>query len=180
MDKQILIGLAGPAFSGKDTFAEAVQKTEEDVHIYAMALPLKLGAMALFGFSHAQVFTPEGKEEIDPIWGKSPRYFLQDLGTEVFRDRYGPDFWIKRAEKELQAVRNKIVIITDIRFENEAAWVRSRGGTVIHIRRPGVAPTRVHRSEIGISCGEDDIVIMNDRSLDEFKKSAQFCFATLE
>ena len=53
------------------------------------------------------------------------------------------------------------VVITDCRFENEAAMVRSLGGIVVEIRRP-FAISNGHISDAGV---EADYIIMNDGTI---------------
>ncbi len=45
----------------------------------------------------------------------------------------------------------KLVAITDIRFNNEAAFVHRRGGVVVHVSRPGLPEIAGHHaSENGL------------------------------
>jgi hypothetical protein len=59
-------------------------------------------------------------------------------------------------------------IITDVRFENEAEWLRSLpGAKLIYLTVPNlVKDDRYnHESELGISRADTDVVICNDKTL---------------
>src|SRR5690606_36298880 len=78
------------------------------------------------------------------------RGFLQKLGTEVGRNLH-PRAWEYALFADYKSQREKIEvdgaeeyqdvypnwIITDVRFENEAEAIRSRGGLNIRVFRPG-------------------------------------------
>jgi hypothetical protein len=96
---------------------------------------------------------------------------MQLLGTEYGRDMLRKDLWIKRAELEhLKNVKiGRGTIITDVRFENEAEWIRSQPGAVlIYIQVPNLERDEKynHASEAGIKLVEGfDKVVINDKSL---------------
>jgi hypothetical protein len=97
--------------------------------------------------------------------GKSPRELLQSLGTEWGRAMVADDIWIRLA---LQRAGQRTVI-SDVRFDNEAAAIRATGGVVWRVVRPDVgcldASTAQHSSERGISPELIDAQIVNDCSL---------------
>ena len=64
-------------------------------------------------------------------------------------------------------------VITDCRFENEAMAVKSQGGIVVRINRPGVHPVNAHGSEVGLDNYLFDYVINNDGTLDELRREVQ-------
>ncbi|WP_137822147.1 deoxynucleotide monophosphate kinase [Pseudomonas sp. D(2018)] len=167
---QLIIGLHGRARSGKDTVARYLA-----VHLsllsYAFAEPLKQVLAELFHLTQAHL---EGdlKELALPGIGKSPRELMQLLGTEWGRDRVHPQLWLLLAEQNLQLLAEhhqdmKGVVIRDVRFENEADWLRSKGGIIVHLQRPDAQQVAGHSSENGLAIAPDDLVIHNDGSLSE-------------
>ena len=132
-----LIGLTGLPRSGKDTFARRLVENHSYAH-RAFATPLKAAAAILLGHEVWEMNGEHGfdREAILPEWGFSTREFLQKFGTECLRDQIRQDFWIKHMQNRLQGVDK--AVITDVRFENEAALVRSMGGKILEIWRPGV------------------------------------------
>lgn len=170
----ILIGLHGLAGSGKDSVADHL------VDLYSFekitfAKPIKEAAAALFGIGPEYWEDRDRKEAVIPWLGKSPRQVAQLLGTEFGRHHFGNDVWIKVAKQHLDGWREEIVeqtfhpfcgaVVSDVRFEDEAAWVRSEGGVVWHIRRESAKPVSDHVSESGIEIAHEDIVIRNNGTL---------------
>ena len=157
----MIIGLAGKARAGKTTAADYIAAKHE-IHSYAFADPLKAAACQLFGITPQMAYGTGGydREQIVTQWGISVREMLQKLGTECMRMNFGADFWTKRAE--IAADQHRHLIISDLRFDNEAAWVKSKGGIVINITRESCLNSQ-HASEMGIN--EYDHQIENNGSV---------------
>jgi len=157
-----LIGLTGLPRCGKDTFAERLVGHHGYVR-RAFATPLKAAAAILLG---REVWEMEGQQGFDrdailPEWGFSTRDFLQKLGTECLRNQIRQDFWIK---KMLNSMRmSDSIVITDVRFTNEAKLVRDLGGTIIGIARPGLVRSS-HVSDAPIAA---DAIVLNDAGINE-------------
>jgi hypothetical protein len=169
---QPLIGIHGPLNGGKDTAANYLQaKHPEKFGRYAFAQPIKQACLVMFGFTKEQLEDRELKETIDPFWGFAPRKAMQLLGTEYGRDLLRKDLWIKRAELEHQknVKIHRGTIITDVRFENEAEWIRSQPGAIlIYLTVPNLERDERynHGSEAGIELVESfDKVVVNDKAL---------------
>lgn len=98
--------------------------------------------------------TPD-KPLIDPRapLGKFPK-LLQWWGTE-FRRAQNPNYWVEAWKKAIDP-KADVVIVTDVRFVNEAEAIKAASGVTIKVSRlnldgtPFVDPTRDanHRSEI--------------------------------
>ena len=167
----MIIGIHGPLNGGKDTVANIIQQMHpQQFGRYAFARPLKDALKIMFGFSDLQLEDRKLKDEVDPFWGFTPRKAMQLLGTEFGRDMLRKDVWIKRAEHEASQNERKKqgMLITDVRFENEAEWLRSRDDAVlIYITAPDIMRDEryAHASEAGISRAHTDITISNDKRL---------------
>lgn len=165
----MIIGIHGPLNGGKDTVANIIQQQcTNKFNRYAFARPLKEALKVLLGFSQEQLEDRVLKETVDPFWGFSPRKAMQMLGTEFGRDMLRKDIWIKRAEREIELnFRQGLgTIITDVRFENEVEWLRSRDDAVlIYIVAPDIVKDEryTHASEAGVSRADTDIVLVNDK-----------------
>ncbi len=173
-----LIGLAGRAGTGKDTLAGLILECVTG-HQRAFADPLRRAAREIFGLTQDQMTDRVLKEQVIPYWNRSPRQLLQLLGTEAVRDIFGPDTWVKRAELTLESLLRveadqplpaDVVIYTDCRFADEARWVRSLGGIVIEIMRPGVSPVASHSSEQALPRDLVDVVLANDGSINQLRR----------
>jgi hypothetical protein len=166
-----IIGIHGPLNGGKDTVANYIQTLfPRKYRRYAFAKPLKEACKVMFGFTDLQLEDRKLKEEVDPFWGFTPRKAMQLLGTEYGRNMMRKDVWIKRAEMEHLANQEAgfCTIITDVRFENEAEWLRSLpGAKLIYLTVPNlIKDDRYnHESELGITHADTDVVISNDKSL---------------
>jgi DNA-binding transcriptional MocR family regulator len=70
----------------------------------------------------------------------------------------------------------KSFIFDDLRFENEADWIRENGGLVVRLERPEAGTTTYvnHASERGIKLDPlgRDWIIKNDGSLEELRLKA--------
>lgn len=170
---QIIIGLTGLAGSGKDT----VRAMLEDAHGFtglAFADPIRQMLRELLTsncISTEWMDKRPLKEQPIPQLGVSYRHLAQTLGTEWGRQTVAPDLWLRMAAAYIDGIASETFapprfVISDVRFPNEADWVRSRGGVVWHIHRPGIEPVRAHASESSIEQIAVDHAINNSGTLD--------------
>lgn len=88
------------------------------------------------------------KEAVLAPFGVSARHMLRTLGTEWGRECVGPDVWTAHW---LERVRSRsFVVVDDVRFPNEAELVRTLGGQMWRVTRPGVERATEHASEGGL------------------------------
>jgi hypothetical protein len=189
----LLIGIHGKARAGKDTAAAHMVRQYGFVRT-AFADPLKRAAKEMFGLTHEQTYSDELKEVLIPHWGYSPRQLFQLLGTESGREVFGEDMWLRRWAIDAERIENEgsHVVVTDVRFANEAEMIRKRGGVVVHLIRPmdnGLGRQAFHASERGLEIEAEDVVIQNNGSLEQLysrvdllvaetlHRSAEVCFA---
>lgn len=153
--KHKIIGLAGVKGAGKDTAALCLSQKLPGYYVCSFADPIKR-MLRIMGL-HNEQLNGKLKETIDPRFIRSPRYMMQTLGTEWGRDLIGDDVWIKALKHQIGESK---AIITDVRFENEAEFVRE-SGVIIHIKRSTTWGDS-HKSEKGIVCAPGDIVVKNN------------------
>jgi hypothetical protein len=169
-----VVGFGCTAQVGKDTAANYLQeKYPGKLKRVAFADELKKAAMVIFGLSREQCFGPqEIKEAIDPRYGKSPRQLLQELG-EKMREIF-PDIWIVKvfdqAIPELQEQGYDCFVISDVRYPNEAEWIRKQGGVVTRVDREegGVTVGAEHSSETAMRNFVCDVEISNNGTFEEY------------
>jgi len=167
----MIIGFHGPAFSGKDTAASSIKELHKDTDIFAFAQPLKEASKILFNFTNDQLYDPVIKEKMDERWNKSPRQILQWLGTDVLRKHINEEFFIMNMKQRIANSKAKYIVISDVRFPNEAEFVRSLGGKVIQITRSN-SKTTEHNTHITEQCLPSeliDMVVLNDGTKEEFQ-----------
>ncbi len=150
-----LIGLHSRAHGGKDTVAAHLVEKHGFVQV-AFADAVYRGLCAIFGVHDEQILRSHTYKESSMQWfgGRSPRYLLQTLGTEWGRDMVAKDLWIRIAEREIdrhRATNCRGVVVSDVRFDNEADFIRDAGGRIWLIVRPTKDRVREHVSESGIS-----------------------------
>jgi hypothetical protein len=180
----MLIGLCGPAGAGKNTVAELLIDSDRcTFHTMAFADPLYECVSLITGIGVGGLQQRDVKEAVIPWLGKSPRQMLQSLGTEWGRDSVHPEIWVRiameRAIPHLAVGRG--VVITDVRFDNEAAAIINAGGEVWRVTRPGwrclADSTASHQSEAGVSDQLIARTIENSGSLDDLR--SQLLAATI-
>ncbi|NDB30745.1 hypothetical protein EB151_14500 [archaeon] len=133
-----LIGISGFARSGKDTFyrscSSLLSSRGESVKRYSFADALKQELdSVLIKYTGISAFTEKDEEKniIRPL--------LVTYGTEV-RRKLNPNCWIDKINLgvDFHLQSGDYVFITDVRFLNEAEWIKSKGGKLINIKRDEV------------------------------------------
>lgn len=141
----MLIGFVGQIGAGKDTAADFL------VNSYgfrrdSFASTLKDAVAMIFGWDRTllegrTVESREWRDRVDTWWasrlnmpGLTPRFILQNWGTEVCRAGFHDDIWIASLENKLRKTTDNVVI-SDVRFPNEIAAIHNSGGIVIRIKR---------------------------------------------
>ena len=139
-----IIGICGLIGNGKDTAAGFL--IEEGYERISFAGVLKDVCANLFGWDRILLEgnTPESRafrERPDRWWEErlgidnfTPRYALQHIGTDVFREHFHKDIWVAAAERRIMAT-DKNVVISDARFFNELQAIKNLGGEIAVVWR---------------------------------------------
>ena len=187
-----LLGLSGAAGAGKDTFGYLL-RDEYGFHKAAYADRLRdalytLNPIVVCNGEHrgplpagydGPAFLPL-RDVIDEYgwegYKNSPfshevRRLIQLMGTEVGRGIAGKNVWVDATFRDLPTDGSDIVI-TDVRFPNEAQAIKDEGGYIIHIVRPGVDNRAgLHPSETSMHDWKFDFTIQNNsKSIDEYRE----------
>lgn len=202
-----LVGICGERFSGKTTAAEGFKA--EGFAELTFAGPMKNIVQQMFLLTDEECADPKLKEK-PGIMGVSYRRGMQVFGTDIVRSTLkeklpelacdGDQFWIEHMRREVQRLNAKEVkvVVSDVRFVNEAEFILDAGGVLLFIERPDredVAVARgwatretikdAHPSEAGVRAIFDKFVacdaphlrastVMNVSSKDAFQKAAVF------
>lgn len=166
----IIIGLTGRAHTGKDTAADhLVRDYGFGRAAFADTLRTMLEAMLEdAGADYAHLYEPQLKAApIPQLGGVSARELMQTLGTEWGRTHHGADWWVNLLQRRLglheggTPVHDRIVI-TDLRFDNEAAFIHRLGGRIIKLHREQAPSVRAHASEAHIDALPCDVDLVNN------------------
>jgi hypothetical protein len=168
--KYNLIGLTGYAQSGKDTFASILV---EKYGYSRIAFADKIRDF-LYGINPMVACSPTGylQDLVNLVgWDKAKqepqvRRLLQDLGISA-RDLISEDIWVTAALSSVS--KDQRVVITDVRFENEAAMIKSMGGQLWRVKRSGVGPVNDHVSESEMDGYKVDQIFVNNGTLEELQ-----------
>lgn len=173
-----IIGLSGKMGSGKDTvadilvseygytriaFADALKReVEQSIRHQAFpdGLPLNLWEVMLEA-KPEDVYakpTPEGIRILLQFWGSD------------YRRGDDPLFWIRKVGEQIHTHPERMYVISDVRFKNEADYVRHLGGEVWMVERKDAKQYGIpkHASErlTGIST---DRTIPNHGTLEDLR-----------
>lgn len=141
----MIIGIAGLIGSGKDTAADYLC-TFHGFKRMSFGGALKDAVSQIFNWDRELLegstkHSREWREQIDEWWATrlnipnlTPRWVLQQWGTEVARKSFHDDIWIASVENKLRSNKDDIVI-TDCRFPNELAAIKNAGGITVRTHR---------------------------------------------
>jgi len=181
MMTNMLIGLTGVALAGKDTAAAHLHRQHEFFRM-AFADPLREGLKAMFGLGDWN-FTPEGKERVVAWIGKSPRELLQTLGTQWGRDLVHRQIWCRLMDQRIRPrlAHGRPVVITDVRFIDEARFIYSHGGQIWRVIRPGAVTTAHsdHTSEQEAHRIVADVDLINDGTIEQLFEQVDAAYSVL-
>lgn len=194
---RIIIGFVGAAGSGKDTAAESLiaqgwkRKSFADPlksycsHAFQLPIlyfndPQLKDAEFAEPFKRTsdklhEIFTELGgigyPTELTGAIFRSPRQILQFVGTDIARNLVGGDVWVNRFLDSMELEDGNIVI-TDVRFRNEARAIKDMGGYVVKIKRRGTGGgSHASETELNIICS--DYLIENDETKEDLKDAVE-------
>lgn len=174
----MIIGLHGLPHTGKDTIADYLYHQHGFGRI-AFAGPVK-DMLVTFGVQRELLNDPAKKEQVIEWIGQSPRQLMRSLGTDWGRSLVADNIWIRHAARRLQLQRRigPKVVFTDVRFPNEAEFVRAHGGVIWHVERPGQAERSGHSSDQQLPFLEGDRLVRNDGTVVQLHCAVEFYLAT--
>jgi hypothetical protein len=169
----MIIGLSGYAQSGKDTVANILVEKYGYTRIafadpirellYEMDPPVPVGV----GTEKHTV----GLQNYVEVYGwdeakQNPivRSMLQNLGVGA-RKVFGDTFWIYQALSDV-APQDKVVV-SDVRFVNEAKWIQEFNGQIWRVKRLGTNAVNAHVSESQMDGYPVDQIFVNNGTLED-------------
>jgi len=166
-----ILGLSGWARNGKDTVAdhliskygyerisfaapmkEALYRLNPKITVDSVvSTPIRIG-VDVYGWDDLKTHGPEVRE------------LLQRFGTEVGRELWGEDFWVNAAIDSISD--GSRVVVSDVRYPNEADAVKKLGGEVWRVVRPGYGAANDHASEHALNDYDFDYMIENNSGVE--------------
>ena len=201
MSKPILALNSIRGKSGKDTLIEHIEATGLKVHRVAFADNLKRECAEVLagGRSHATSIAlkwmhsadkdvempglaikllPGGpyvdwlnKRQNNPFTPRTPRWHLQQYGTEYIREHLGKsDYWLSKGMLDVLNGHADpsvdVVVVTDMRLPNEYGLLSDIGASRIRIVRnwhiPEVDTVPYHQSDIALMAHRFDALVVNE------------------
>ena len=129
----MLIGIGGKIGAGKDFTAKYLCEnlTEYNFKTRSFAYKVKQIAALLSGMSMDDALSHDGKNKMVEHFNMTLGRMQQVIGTDLFRDHFDVDTWVKALFADYREGMDWIV--TDVRFPNEAEQIRMMGGILIRL-----------------------------------------------
>jgi hypothetical protein len=165
-----LIGLTGYAQSGKDTVASILV---EKYGYRRIAFADKIRDF-LYGINPMVACSPTGylQDLVNLVgWDNAKqepqvRRLLQDLGISA-RELLDENIWITTALGKVN--KDERVVVTDVRFENEAMMLKLMGGQLWRVKRVGFGPVNEHVSESELDGYKVNQIFVNNGSIEDLE-----------
>lgn len=179
----ILIGLGNKARQGKNFVANYMREAFPSLQEYAFANELKKYCLENHDKLVDEFYRVNSMHPMknllywkdDPIYGCTT--ILQWYGT--YKRQENPDFWIKLVAEKLNREKPDVAVITDVRFPNEADFVKFENGFLVQVIRfkedgtqfldPGRDPNHISETALDDYMGWDYIIRVKDGDLDALK-----------
>jgi hypothetical protein len=179
----LIIGLGHRARQGKDYVSNYMKEALPSlISTYSFARELKLYCkehheelLTQWQLAHQTKQIPVCKS--DPTYGYTA--VLQWVGMK-FRAQ-DENYWVKKVEDLIKEENPEIAVITDVRFPNEAAFVKEKGGYNIEVIRrledgtqfvdPGRDPNHISETALD-NYNFDFIISVRDGDLEALKQKS--------
>ncbi|WP_174843427.1 hypothetical protein [Streptomyces ardesiacus] len=174
------IGLIGKARSGKDTAAARMVRTSAYTSL-AFADPLREAVLKLdpivdndYGVEirlseEVARVGWDGAKELEEV-----RRLLQNYGQTI--REVDPEFWVRALSKKVSAAHgwNMPVVVTDVRYWNEAVALKNAGFYLVRVERPGAGlngEAAQHASETELDTWPADLLLHNNGTLETYLRN---------
>lgn len=190
---KMIIGICGLIGSGKGTVAD-ILVAQHGFTKMSFADSLKDAVAAVFGWPRHLLegdteLSRQWREQVDHWWAErlqlpdlTPRWILQNWGTEVCRRGFHDDIWIASLQRRITQQHCHRIVVPDLRFPNEidmiqqmqgAVWMIQRGSLpqwFIDYRDRSILPSDEHLSEFMWASSTVDHCILNDGTVDQLAR----------
>lgn len=169
-EDQAYIGICGEQGAGKSTIANIIKSQfQPRTIIKPFSEPIKKIAHDIFGVSYDDMEDPIAKNEknipmLQSLQNLTIRQLLQHLGSS-FRKLH-PNIFVYLLSCSIPKEQT-IVLVPDVRYNNEYKFIKSRSGILVKVTRPDL-PSNCdnHESEKEWKQLRADITIDNSKDLE--------------
>jgi dephospho-CoA kinase len=166
-----LLGIHGKKRVGKNALADILVE-EYGFAQLAFADPIRQMLQVL---PMASEYREEKKLEVIPEYGKSFTELMQTLATGWGREEVREDLWLLVAEFRIEMLRKlgyNNIVVSDVRYENEAQMINRLGGRIIHLVGNRGVVVNSHSSEQMLPPQYLDYVLTNNGTIEDLKSEA--------
>lgn len=131
----LVLGISGKRGTGKSLLCNPYLKAR-GFEIFAFADPLKEDVRRAYGLTKEHTDGKLKELACPKIGGKTPREAMISEGE--LRRRFSENglYWVSRLYDRIKNLpKDTLVAISDVRFKNEAAYIRHFGGYIIRLER---------------------------------------------
>lgn len=176
MTPPALIGLLGKKRSGKDTAAGILVQDHGFVR-YAFADPLKAAALHVDPFISdgwhysrlSEMILARGEERAKEL--PEVRQVWQRLGVAM-REHVDPDVWLNATMRNV-LTEDRPVVLTDVRFPNEADAIEAAGGLLVRVVRASAPTDDAHVSETALDGRDCGATLVNDGTVEALRAAVR-------
>ena len=169
-----IIGISGPAQSGKDTVANVLVDefnfTKVSFADGVRDFMVRLDPMLEHLNGNPVRLSTLLRDLYDWEWLKAntnARDHMVAIGAGA-REVMGNDVWIRTAFLKMQQEPWRSYVIPDCRYANEAYEIRRRGGEVWGVTRPGFDPVNAEEAR-SLKMFTADRAVLNGRGMDDLQ-----------
>ena len=183
----MIIGLIGNLGSGKDYITDnfiVPYFGYKRTHIISVADSLKVNLIVDYHIKFDYLYKKKTQ---------GSRHLLQHYGTDVMRKKHGNDIWLRHLDAWVNVYENRgkdIIIIPDIRFQNEVDYVKRKNGIIIKVDAADRTLDKIldeklkeeieHSSEKNIKNFKYDYIINNSKTNENnVKKEIEDALSTI-
>jgi hypothetical protein len=186
LPKTLVIGFGYKARHGKDTAVKSIIESfgsQYDIKRYAFGDALKREVNELDQFAWCMRngipydFQPSMDDPLCRTQHGKQGALLQWYGTE-YRRNQDEFYWVNKLRETLEKEQPKVALISDVRFRNEAYFVKACDGFLVKCSRLGYSSidsgrSTTHKSEVDLDGFTFDYEInVPDGELDTLKQDA--------
>jgi hypothetical protein len=134
-----IVGLCGAIGAGKDSVADVLAR-DLGYKELAFATALKEAVATMFPWVPRCHFFGTQEEKAQTLFQGTQRwtgrklleYFGTDCGRAILQD-----IWVRAAMEQIDRRPDKLWVVSDVRFPNEAQAIRDRGGIIWEVVKTG-------------------------------------------